>query len=82
MINLKRINCKNKHHVQYSNVPSAIRPIPHGPDLPVPGPDGNMEYRSDFKYSDMTVVTGDDAYKPEKDDQPVLLTQAELNDLI
>ena len=29
----------------------------------------------------MTVVAGDDAYKPEEDDQPVLLTQAILNDL-
>ena len=30
----------------------------------------------------MTVVAGDDAYKPEEDNQPVPLTQAELNDLI
>lgn len=75
MINLKRINHKNKHHVQYPNVPSAIRPIPHGPDLPVPEPDGNMEYSSDSEHS---VVAGDDAYKPEEYDQPV---QAELNDL-
>ena len=29
----------------------------------------------------MTVVAGDDAYKPEEDDQPVPLAQAELNDL-
>ena len=45
MINLKGINCKIKHHVQYLDVPSAIRPIPHGPDLP--DPDGNIEYSSD-----------------------------------
>ena len=70
MINLKGINHKNKHHVQYPNVSSVIRPIPHDPDLPVSGVDGNMEYSSDSKYSDMTVVVGDDASKP-KDDQPV-----------
>ena len=29
----------------------------------------------------MTVVTEDFAYKPEEDDQPVLWTQAELNNL-
>ena len=29
----------------------------------------------------MTVVAGDDIYKPEEDNQPVPLTQAELNDL-
>ena len=52
-----------------------IRPIPHVPDFPVPDPNGNMEYSSDFEHSDMIVVTGNDAYKP------VFLTQAELNDL-
>ena len=29
----------------------------------------------------MTVIAGDDAYEPEEDNQPVPLTQAELNDL-
>ena len=64
LINLKEINCKNKHHVQYPNVLSVIRPISHGSELPVPEPDGNMEYSSDFEHSDMTVL-GDDTYKPE-----------------
>ena len=30
------INRKNKHHVQYLDVPSAMKPVPHGPELPVP----------------------------------------------
>ena len=80
MINLKGINCKNKHHIQYSNIPLAIRPILHGPNLPVPEPDGN--YSFDSGHSDMAVVAKVLAYKPGEDDQPVLLTQAELNDLI
>ena len=42
MINLKGINCKIKYHVQYPDVSSTIRPNPHGPDLPVLEPDGNM----------------------------------------
>ena len=81
MINLKERNHKNKHHVQYPDVPSAIRPICHGPDLPVPEPGCNMEHSSDSEYSDRTVLAGDDAYKPEEDDQLVLLTQAEFNNL-
>ena len=36
---------------------------------------------ADSEHNDMSVVAGDDAYKPEENDQPVLLTQAELNDL-
>ena len=59
MMNLKGINCKNKHYVQYPNVPTAIRPIPNGPDLPVPKPDGNMEYSSDSEHRDMTFVARD-----------------------
>ena len=59
-INLKGINRKNKHHVQYPDDPSAIRPIPHDPDLPVPEPEGNMEYSSDTEHWDMTVVAGMD----------------------
>ena len=81
MINQKGMNCKNKHHVQYPDVPSAIRPIPHDPDLPVPEPDGKMEYSSDSKHSDIIFVTGKDASKPKEDDQLVPLTQAELNNL-
>ena len=40
-----------------------------------------MEYSSDSEHSDMTVVAGDDVYKSEEENQPVFLTQAELNDL-
>ena len=68
MITLKGINCKNKHHVKYPDVPSAIRLIPHGPDLPVPEPDDNLEYSFDSKHSDMTIVAGDDTCKLEEDD--------------
>ena len=42
ILNLNEINRKNNHHVKYTDVPSAKRPTPHGPDLPVPEPDGNL----------------------------------------
>ena len=69
-----------KHHAQYHDVLSVIRPIPHGQDILVPEPDVNMEYRSDSEHRDMTVVAGDDASKPEEEDQPVTLIQAGLSD--
>ena len=68
MINLKEINHKNKHSDQYPDVSSAIRLIPHDPGISVSEPDSNMVYSSDSEHSDMTVVAGDDAYKPEEDD--------------
>ena len=69
---------KNKHYFQYYSV---IRPIYHDPDLPDPELDDNMEYSSGSEHGDMTVVAKDDTYKPEEVEQPVPLTQAELNDL-
>ena len=79
MINLKRINPKNKHHAEYPYVSSAIRPIPQGLELLVPEPDGNMKYSSDSEHSGRTVEAGDNAYKLAEDDQLVPLTQIELN---
>ena len=76
MKNLKEINRNNKHHTPIFL--STIRQILHGSDLPVPDPDSNMENSSDSKHSDMTVVAGNNEYKPEKDDQQVPFTQAEL----
>ena len=67
VINLKGIGRKNKSHVQYPNVPSAIRPISHGSDLSVPEPDGNMEYSSDSEHSDMTVVAGDERIQARRE---------------
>ena len=60
------------------DVPSAIKPIHHGPDFPVPAPDCNMVYNSDSEHS---VIARGDTYKPVEKNQPVLLTQADLNDL-
>ena len=41
-----------------------------------------MEYSSDSEHGDMTVVAGNDVYKPEEDDQQVALNETELNDLM
>ena len=47
MTNLQGINRKNKHFVQYPDVPSAIKPVFYRPDLLVPVPDVTMESRSE-----------------------------------
>ena len=76
MKNLKGINRKNKHQVQYLDVPSAIKTVRHDPDLPVPEPNVTIESSSDSESSDMTDTAECGAYRPEEDDQPVPLTQA------
>ena len=65
MINIKKIR---KYCVKYFDIPFAPRPISHGPDLPFPEPDGNMEYSSNSEHSDITIVARDDAEKPKEDD--------------
>lgn len=34
----KGISRKKKWAVEYANIPSALRPVPHGEDLPIPDP--------------------------------------------
>ena len=81
MTNLQGIDRKNKYCVQYPDVPSAIRQVPHGPDLPVPEPDVAMKSSSESE-SDNTSDRGEgEEYMPEENDRPVVLTQADLNDL-
>ena len=57
MINLKGINHQNNHHVQYPNVLSAIRPIPHGQEFTISDLDGNMWCCSDSEH-----VAADDTF--------------------
>ena len=53
----KTLNDKNQQ-APCSEVSSAIRPIPYAPDRPILELHGNIEYNSEFKDSDITVVAG------------------------
>ena len=74
MTNLQGINRKNKHCVQYPDIPSAIRPVPHGPSLAIKS---SSESESDNTYDRTEGVE----YWSEENDWPVPLTQADLNGL-
>ena len=56
-------------HVQYPHIPSAIKPVPHGPDLPVPKPNFTMESRSDSESSDITDTAECGTYRQEEYNQ-------------
>ena len=64
-INSKGINPKNKNHVQFPDVLSVKRPTPPWPDL-LTKADGDMEFSSVSKRSDITDVAETDAFKPEE----------------
>ena len=81
MTNLQGINRKNKHCVQYPDIPSAIRPVPHVPSLAVPKPDVAINSSSESESDNIYDRTEGVEYWSEENDLPVPLTQADLNDL-
>jgi len=48
------VTANSKHTVQYPNLPSAMRPVPHSVELPVPKPQTNMTL-SDSESNDEEV---------------------------
>ena len=65
---------KSKHSIQYPNLPSDLRPIPHGQDLPIPTP-------PEVYSVDDDVIDKDDAYMEDisnPDFQPTSSTAPHL----
>lgn len=81
------INRKNKQHVKYPEVPSAIKPVPHGPGIPIPNhPDETfLTQDSEDELHDAAVdddADGSPMYEGTSEmNQPKPLRQSELNNL-
>ena len=87
--NVKGYNLKNKKVISYPNLPSAIRPMPHSNEAPVPEPPKALDHMSvDGSDYDEThqMASPDESstseFEPEPDPKPELFSQAELNDLV
>ena len=80
------VTAKSKHTVQYPNLPSAMRPVPHSAELPVPKLPTNMTL-SDSESSDEDVgqdnnMDCDPTFAgSSSSNEPHLLTQGDLNDV-
>lgn len=82
---IKGISTKSKHTVQYPNLPSAIRPVSHCVDLPVPQPPENVTIEDEL--DDITTEAQHEQHDPtystdSTSREPHLVTQGELNDLV
>ena len=82
------VTAKSKHTVQYPNLPSAMRPVPHSVELPVSKPPTNMTL-SDSESSDEDVGQANNNMDCDptfagasSSNEPHLLTQGDLNDII
>jgi hypothetical protein len=88
--NIIEITSKFKHAVKYPDLPSAMWPVPHSAELPVPKAPENLTFSNDNSDSDEVhgQQEGDNVdcdltfeascYSP----QPHLLTRGNLNDLV
>ena len=79
---------KQKHKIEYPNLPSAIRPVLHGADLPVPIAPLDwqgivLEDKEDIESNSSGDQCTDPTFTPEGgSDKPHLIVQSELNDLV
>ncbi|GFU08474.1 uncharacterized protein TNCV_2495591 [Trichonephila clavipes] len=74
---------KNRKDISYPTIiRSAIRPVPHGPDLPIPSPRDTLEnILDDLDQISHISSDSDDGYDPGTND-PELFSQSDLNDLV
>jgi hypothetical protein len=77
---IKGYNSKNKKIIVYPNLLSALCPVVHGPDIPVPQP---TEISEDAPTSSSDSGEDDEEFQCHTESQsPQLFTQTELNNVI
>ncbi|UYV67602.1 hypothetical protein LAZ67_5001347 [Cordylochernes scorpioides] len=74
------ITSKSRHTVEYPDLPSAMRPVPHSDILPVSQPPENVIF-SDDELDRREQQSDDTNFEAGASSEPHLLTQGDLNDL-
>jgi hypothetical protein len=82
MCTLKGFNTKNKKAITYPNMPSAIRPVPHGPDIPVPNPPKQLHTLQAESHATPNESSQYSEYGTDTHGTPEPFTQTEMNDLV
>ena len=90
LINITGFNASSRKKIEYPNLRSAMRPIPHSDDLPVPislvnkdllsSSDEEMPSREDFAES-ISLEDIESTYSGTSGNEPHWITQEDLNDL-
>ena len=76
---------KSKYTIKYPSLPSAIRPVPHCLDLPVPKPPKEWTIDDDSSHDDEPdpMEHGNDSdFEPTTSNEVHLISKGELNDLV
>jgi hypothetical protein len=82
MCTLKGFCTKNKKEITYPNLPSAIRPVPHGPDIPVPNSPKQLHTLEAESSATPNESSEDSECGTDTHGTPEPFTQTELNDLV
>jgi len=88
LTNITGETAKSKHTVKFPNFPSAMRPIPHSAELPVPKPPTNMTLSdSESSGEDVGQANNNKDCDPTfagtcSSNEPHLLTQGDLNYIV
>ncbi|GFV15381.1 uncharacterized protein TNCV_4834081 [Trichonephila clavipes] len=80
---MQGFNLKNRKDIAYPTIiRSAIRLVPHGPDLPIPSPPDTLDnILDDLDQISHISSDSDDGYDPGTND-PELFSQSDLNNLV
>ena len=84
--NFTGVNRKNKHSVEYPNVPSAIKPVAHRPWIPIPEPLKDFTVLESLSSTNAEDENAHDLWDEQScgassSKQPKFFTQDALNDL-
>jgi len=88
LTNITCVTAKSKHTVQYPNLPSAMRPVPHSVELPVPKPptsmtlSGNESSDEDVGQANNNMDCDPTFAETCPSNEPHLLTHRDLNDIV
>lgn len=84
-VDVTGFNTRNKKTISYPNLHSAIRPVFHSSEIPVPSPPTNVEdINIDSEEENPRSISSQEESSSDfsVDDGPQLFSQAELNDLV
>lgn len=82
-VDVKGFNTKNKKNISYPNLDSAIRPVSHSSEIPVPHPPPDLDdILSDAEDSETFAPQNESTSDFSVDEGPQLFSQIQLNDLV
>ena len=87
MINIRGFSRKNKSKISYSVCKSAIKPVPHDPDLPVPQPSTEKENTVSVDERASTITESEEDLMEshpsfQHESAPLFINQKGLSDLV